>query len=476
MRINTRVRTVLESIFFPFIPGIVNIIIYKDPGFSHLFFLPYAVIALVLAAYYGKLSGFISLLSSVTWIAGFLPLFFLIFHDIQPDTVYWITLWEGSWQVVPFIIIGIYLFGLIRTAHIGQRRDLKNRMKELVKENWLLKKTSSALSVVDRELEEKVSRQQESITILYNQIKKIQGMKLHEALDTLLETVQLFTKAANLSIWEHRHAPSDGLYLAASKGWTPTRDIEKMRSIENSIEGWVYRNNTIFSLRMLLQYDNLKALDMKRNILTFPIVMNKTVWGILNIKEMPFEKYTRYSESIVQMIIQLAEPSLEQAFDYETLLLTGEIDSETQTPAFSQFSSVLNSETERAKVRESNFSIILLELVNLEELLSGYGEKVWKSFFPVFSAHLIDATKNKGQMFRYKNRNQLALIIPNIDYDGASLMCLDILEMINFTKWNISGDQIALETAIAFSALGNETNTAEAMMEKVENIIQVQKA
>jgi len=476
MRINTRTRIVLESIFLPFIPGIVNIIIYKDPGFSHLFFLPYGAITLVIAAYYGKLPGFISLLSSVIWISCLLPLFHLLFRHIPLDPVFWKILWENSWIVLPFLIVGIYLFGLIRDAHIGQRSALKNRMKELVKANWLLRKTSAALSMVDRELEEKVSRQQESITILYNQIHKIQGMKLQEALDTLLETVQLFTRATNLSVWEQRNSPSNGLYLAASRGWNPEKDIEKVRSIENSIEGWVYRNNSIFSLRMLLQYDNLKELDMKRNILTFPIVLNKTVWGILNIKEMPFEKYTRYSESIVQMIIQLAAPSLEQAFDYETLLLTGDIDPETHIPAFSQFSSVLEEAAESALVREGNLSIILLELVNLEELLTSYGDTVWETFFPTFSDHLIETTKNKGQLFHYKNKNQLVLIVPNVDFDGASLLCLDILEMINFTKWNIKGDQISLETAIAFSALGGETNNAETMMGKVESIIQVQKA
>ena len=101
---------------------------------------------------------------------------------------------------------------------------------------------------------------------------------------------------------------------------------------------------------------------------------------------------------------------------------------------------------------------------------------MWEAFFPNFSDHLIEATKNKGQLFHYKNKSQLVLIVPNIDFDGASLMCLDILEMINFTKWNIGGDQISLETAIAFSALGEETDNAEAMMEKVESIIKIQKA
>jgi GGDEF domain-containing protein len=227
---------------------------------------------------------------------------------------------------------------------------------------------------------------------------------------------------------------------------------------------------------MLLQYDNLKELDMKRNILTFPIVLNKTVWGILNIKEMPFEKYTRYSESIVQMIIRLAEPTLEQAFEYDTLLLTGDIDPQTQIPTFSQFSSELETTIESTRVREGNLSILLMELINIEKLTAAHGDGVMSIFLPELAGKLQESTHNKGQLFHYKEKHQLALIVPNIDYDGASLMCLDILEMINFTKWNIEGEQIAPETAIAFSALGEEAKSAEEMMKKVESIIQVQKA
>jgi GGDEF domain-containing protein len=191
---------------------------------------------------------------------------------------------------------------------------------------------------------------------------------------------------------------------------------------------------------------------------------------------MPFEKYTRYSESIVQMIIRLAEPSLEQAFEYDTLLLTGDIDPQTQIPTFSQFSSELETTIEGTKVREGNLSIILMEVLNFAELTESYGDAAAHTFLPELAGKLQESTNNKGQLFHFRERHQLALIVPNVDYDGASLMCLDILEMINFTKWTIDGDRISPETAIAFSALGEEAASAEAMMEKVESIIQVQRA
>ena len=144
MRINTRVRTVLESILFPFIPGVINIIIYNDPGFSHLFFLPYGAVAIIISAYYGKLFGFIAIGSSLIWIAGLLPLFLNLFQNISLSGMYWERLWASSWIALPFLILGIYIFGLIRDAHRGQESSLRARMKELVRTNWLLRKTNSA--------------------------------------------------------------------------------------------------------------------------------------------------------------------------------------------------------------------------------------------------------------------------------------------------------------------------------------------
>ena len=245
MRVKLKKRTILETIIFSFLPGVVGLFFLTDPGFSRLFFLPYFGVSLVLSAFYGKIYGFLSLFSVSVWISLFIPLVLILVPVHALPVGYWRDLAQKSIIPAPLAIAGVYIFGMIRDALAESLSKTRGRLKELVKENQLLKKTTSALSEVDRELEERVSRQQESITMLYERIHQLENVRLDEALDLLLETVQLFTKATRLSIWEHQHNPPR-LTLAASKGWDETDGFDTTREIENSIEGWVFKNNTMF--------------------------------------------------------------------------------------------------------------------------------------------------------------------------------------------------------------------------------------
>ena len=67
---------------------------------------------------------------------------------------------------------------------------LRERIETLSKGNWRLQKKSDSLMKVNLELDERVSRQQDSITSLYTQIQKLDTLDVSQALNVLLETVQ----------------------------------------------------------------------------------------------------------------------------------------------------------------------------------------------------------------------------------------------------------------------------------------------
>ena len=115
-----------------------------------------------------------------------------------------------------------------------------------------------------------------------------------------------------------------------------------MLNIENSIEGWVYRNNRIVSARIINNYENLKKMDTGRNLITLPIPLHKNIWGVLNIEDMPFVKYNQYTERMLEIIISLAEPALSRAVDHERQIQQSETDTDTNLPLFSQLYNLLN--------------------------------------------------------------------------------------------------------------------------------------
>ncbi len=451
----------------------VNLVFFpQNPGFSSIYGIPYLTLALFFAGYTGLLPALANLALSVFLVT--LPFPFLAegFAGISSHH-YWRTLYRENMISLAVALIIIYVFSMLQKRYEDSNRRLKAKFHELSKTKHLLMNKVKALETVNGELEKRVSGQQESITAIYNQIKKIETVSVSTVHKVLIETVQMFLKAKRVSIWKYMPA-AEQLKLVQSVGWEeyehPTTELPE----EGSIEGWVVRNNQLFSLRMLMQYENLRRIDRGNNILTLPIHTGTHLWGILNIGEMPFTKYNLYSEQILYIIVSLFEPALEKAVEYESIIRKDEIDADTGLPLFSSFFNVLKEEVLRMSVEKGKLSIIIVELLNYNDLVRQFSEHKVRGLMGSIAKVIGNSTRRQGWSYHYKEENQLSFIFSNLDYDGASLYCLEILEKMNTSDWSIDHFSISLEVVIGYSSYtGNETETE--LITKAENLIEMQK-
>ena len=176
------------------------------------------------------------------------------------------------------------------------------------------------------------------------------------------------------------------------------------------------------------------------------------------------------------MIINLAAPSLEKAYEYENLLASGEIDPETSLPLYGQFVSSLEKTAGSIEAYEGNLSIILLEIINYDYLMAEHGEETVHTLFPDIADQLVLVSNNRASVFHYKQRNQIGMIIPNIDRDGASLLCLEILETINADIWTADKQKLSLEAVIGFASLGGGVTKPDDLTAQAEKMLEFQKA
>ena len=480
MKLNRNVAIILEAVLLGLAIGGANLAAPENPGFGEHYFLPSIASGLLFAVIYGKWFGFLALAMGLIVIAIPFPIVRgLIQSELTLNSLneYWLNyvrpLIDKLYLPLPIGAVAIFIFGTIRSAALDVEKRLRNKLRELSKNNWLIKRTSSSLLTVNRELEERVSRQQEAITSLYTQIHRLDALDVGNALEVLLETVKIFTKTTKASIWEY-DAEDQQLKLAANIGWEPQEKALTNIQLEESIEGWVFRNNNIFSIRMILQYDNLQKMDRGRNIITLPLAAGRKVWGVLNIEAMPFEKYNLYSERLLQIIISLAEHSLERAIDYEAIIQTEETDSSTGLPLFSQFYKVLGEETRRMEAQKGSLTIIVIDIVNHAELSKDHGREKVKSLYPAIVAELDILSDRKAQFFHYKEETQIAIIFPNLDYDGASLFSLESLEKLNSESWRLDEESIPLEAIIGFSVYSG-SGGPDQLLEQAEHLLEMQK-
>ncbi len=474
MRRINRKNFFLEAILASLVPAGINLLFPDNPAFITVYFMPYIVCALFFAVFGGVLSGFISFSASAALAVGVLPLCVpLLYAELSAGEL-WRSMYPGIFIGFAPGVLLTYLFGSIHDRYVRENDLLRERFKKQVKRSYRSSVMIKSLIKTNEELEERLSRQQESIMALFNQVKKIDTVSVETVLDVLLETVNIFTRAGSASIW--KYIPVHGtMELASARGWEAEKGTETVIPVDSTIEGWVVRNNQYFSVRMLLQYDNLRRLYNDRNIITFPIQVENHIWGVLNIEELPFVKYNLYTERLLFIIISLIEPSLHKAVEYNAIMQREEVDGLTGLPLFTSFYNVLQKELERKQIEQGKISIIVLDIVNYPDIIAEHDEaKVKGELIPQIIQAIYQATENQGQGFQFKMDNQFGFIFPNLDYDGASLYCLEILERMNSFDVSLEDRKLQLEVIIGFSAFAGNEN-ADDMIDRAENLLEMQK-
>jgi len=468
------IKRIGELLLFSIAIGAVNLFFFKNPGFFRSPFNPYLLLAMIVAVYYGKYYGFLSLLFSALIIAGPLPLTLELFRPGTWSLAFWRELKSVAPVPLAATLVSVYIFGLIRDVYSSRLAKSKERVRLFSRQKGELLREKRVFETINLELEQRVSRQQDSITALHSEIQQLYSLNLQKALDALLATVQRFSGATQASIWQAQ-AESKELHLAASLGWDESSARPPTIPLENSIEGWVLRNNTLYSVKMAAQYENLRALDRGINILTFPVSAGRKIWGVLNIEDMPFVKYNLYSEKLLTMILALAAPALERAVEYETVVTQAEIHPITGLPAFSQFFSLLQRTLQRVRTEKGTLSVLIAELSNYDPLLEEFGRESVLQLVSRIAGQLVILSSNKANLFHYTNDNQIVVLYPNLDYDGASLFSLEILTMINQMEWKLHERIVNLEVILGYASLSEEQLEADGLLQIAENILEMQK-
>jgi GGDEF domain-containing protein len=343
-----------------------------------------------------------------------------------------------------------------------------------VRRNHGLKKLSDSLYRVNRELEERTARRQDSITLLYRQVQAMSTLNVNQALNVLLDTVKIFLSATKASIWVY-DGKEQGLKFTAAVGWDREKDFSGGISLEDTIEGWVFRNNALFSVRMLLQYENLRKLDTGRNIITLPLHVGRTIWGVLNIEDMPFEKYSFYSERLLQIITGLAEPHLERALEYDRIVSIGDVDEVTGLPLYSQFYRMLEGGIERAKIQSGTLSVIIFEISNFGELSERLGRDGAKLLMKDLIEDITLFSDSRLGAFHYREDGQFVVLSPNLDHDGASLYCLESLEKINRRDRGIGDAAVSVEVLVGYATARAGIYDPEQLLRQAEHLLTLQK-
>ena len=465
-----------EVFAFTLVVCVANWFFPRSVGFLEGFFNPYVTLSLFIAVYYGKHYGFLALGFAAIEIAAGLPLA----RSLLSGAGFLIP--RESWNALARLgplplavaLVEVYLLGVMRDSLTRGDRRARDQLVGLSRDKGLLKRQVRALRAANLEMEERISRQEDSITSLYSQVQVLSSTNLTKALGAILQMTTRFIGATRCSIWQHR-PEEKSLAFVTGLGWEGVGERRTLLADEGTIEGWVVRNSSMFSVKMLLANEALARMDEGRNILTMPITAGRRTWGVLNIEEMPFAKYNLYSERLLQVIMALAGPALERAIEFESIVRQEDINPVTGLPSFPELYAMMELELARLAVQKGTFAVLVLDLANFGALVESHGKEQALLLLRDVARVLSEVSGGLARVFHYKGQSQLALLHPGLDADGASLFCLTVLDRMSTEEWMAGGTRAYLEIIVGFATRSRAGQTVEELLSAAENLLEMQK-
>jgi hypothetical protein len=371
-------------------------------------------------------------------------------------------------------LAGSFFIAFARSRLLLFRTRVLGRFRSAVHGEVALRKQNEVLEKVNMVLESRVSSQKDSITLLHDQVRKLASLNLEQALNTILETVAQFTGMMAGVIWtldeDKKH-----LVPVAEWGWS----VDEVRDVtldpETTIEGYVLRNRKPFSVRMLMDNAEFDRFDSSRTIISLPVIIGAKSWGVLSVEDIPFERYSQYTETILAVLLSLAEPYLRKITEYETLNSQNEVDPETGRPLFSILYKTLVNDLERFRHEPGFVSLVIVEISNYSELLDKWSREQVKNLLFSLKDDIDKVKSMKSKAFHFKEDSQLVLLVYDLDQDGTSFFCLDLLAMFSGYHFDIGEERVPVELIIGFSSSSQSGASVDSMIDTADHLLSIQR-
>lgn len=435
--------------------GLVDYLIPGDPAFMSIGGLPYLAPLPLLFAFLTPGLGLTMLLVYKSVPAMIISIF--IGGDFRANFA---EIFQSHLAVTVWVIALSGAAALIRLRVFYAAERLQARITSLRNELDLANQELGLRGQRVSDLELRLGFQSDSILLLYSQLRKLDRVQFPEALDILLRTVQAFSRCTRASIWqmdrqEHR------LTLLNFLGYGPAERPFPHRPLESSILGWVVRNSTMYSARQLHNYPNLYDLDHEACVLAIPILFQGTVWGLVSIEELPFERYTEYTESVLLILVRLVEPVLHKLSERELAFQQSELHPATGLPLFGMLMRTLDHALSFTNQHKTPLSLVIVEFTDPGD------EPVLDEVLEFIEDNEVDFP-DQTRVFHYKSDSRLALLIPNLDEDGTALLCMTLLTR--------RASERKSEILIGYAhTTGEDSLDAEGMIQAGEHLLEIQK-
>lgn len=450
---------------------VLDVLLDFELGFFSTGALPYIALALLLSVIVHPRSGLVAAIWTALLLFIVLP---VAVHEwalpiIVPDVR---TLTPEQRITILLLMLSSYIVHRVHARVSVDRNQLRERRRELEDENRLLQVQNHSFEESLKTLYNRIAVESRSITILAELLPQLYSFNRHDVLESSLTAAALMSGGEVAALYRFDET-SLSLRREAARPRRAEEVFPQQLDASSSIEGWVVRKGTAFSLRMLLHDGNLRTIHQGRTTIAVPVAIRGRVWGVLSVGAIPFLQYNQYAERALQIVAALSVPGLEQSFGIIGDATESESDGDTERgmrPIDELYDDLTGELAE-----EDLVSLFLIELTSNGEDPLSISPDAYDELVAQVGRTLVSVSGGAARTYHYQLPGQLALLTVSQGFDAASYFLLRILEAINGRAWTVEDETVLPQAVVGFASSNQVDGGAEALIAKAEAVLILQR-
>lgn len=440
---------------------LLDLLLPHAVGFVELAAVPYVGIVLATVAFSGGVVALTVAAGSVLWIIAAGP----ILAGIGPFSSYAIPLsavpMGARYGALLLAAAGLFLVDRVRKMRLELRAGAE-KMRDLESTAEMFRAEAHALKLIHTRTRNRLATERSSITILHEQIQRLQSFDRTQVLDATLTAVRLMTGATSCALYRFHE---ETLELERMALWPARHDSRypQMKAVASSIEGYVVRTGQPFSLRNLIDNPELRELEARNAVICVPIVTRNQIWGVLTVGRIPFLYYNEHAEKALQVTAAIVAPALDQALPLVSMEGAAQ-------PALFSYDMLHEALQERLHAAgELGFHVMVL-LVELQTSLE-FNEQMELS-----RAVGEDIAGRLGQgvaVFQYQQAHQLALVSVSTRSEAAGYLLLRVTDLVSSKAWTVEDETVLPRTIIGFGTSAQSGYDVTALLNQAETMLTI---
>jgi len=362
---------------------------------------------------------------------------------------------NDTYYLVFSILLTSHIAGQIKDHQDYQYNNLKNSHEKLSSEFEKYALNCLMLEDANKELTKKIVTRFQSLSTVYEAAKKLETLEYEKLFPAVLQILESHINIKSSAIYLKE---GEQLILKSSAGKNPESFERRVAVSSDRLFSSALKIKKTLSLldNILLADSILSKEDFEKYVIVSPLIFNDQIYGIIAVKELPFDNFNDTSVRMVSMIAEWAGMCLNKINNFTQIESEVPLDNKLKCYKPDHLKQLIKSELYKAMRYRLELSICKITIKNHDIIPENNKTSVYFSIGYIIKNSIREIDIYGACM----QSGCFIIILPVTDIKGANILLSRLIPEINNFKIMPGGDNEELhfeaEAHSLFEAISEE--------------------